>query len=86
MEIQYKGEKYKVKYIHHRQLIDGKIQAKGGITEAFITDKKTKEVIANGQAFVSYKDTYQKKLGRIIATGRLMKSLGIPRNGIQKSA
>jgi len=77
-QIEYKGQKYRVKYTHIRPILNGKIQSRGGTTVAFITDRE-QNVIASGQANVSLKDTYQKKLGRIIATGRLLKALGLPR-------
>jgi len=81
MEIEYKCKTYKIKYIHERIIKNGVIQTKGGTTIAFIGDIESP--ISTGFSFVSKKDNYSKKLGRIIATGRLLKSLGLSRDIIK---
>ena len=83
--IVYKEKVYKVKFIHDRcwyqpttdelhMGFDGYILPKGGRTTAFITDNEGVE-LASGWADCSKKDVYDKKLGRMIATGRLLKAL-----------
>jgi len=79
MKITYQGVDYPIVYQHNRIIKDGKVQAKGGTTVAYIYDKTTGNIIHLAKANVSNKDTYRKKLGRIIATGRLLKGLGLPR-------
>ena len=76
--IKYKGKEYKVKYSHFREIdIDtGTILPCGGRTIAFISDDENLP-INMGIADCSYKDTYNKKLGRMIATGRLLKKIGL---------
>ncbi len=85
--IKYKGKEYKVKYIHERlwqnmttdELHMGYepyILPKGGKTTAFITDKEGIELAA-GWSDCSKKDVYNKKLGRIISSGRLLKKLNL---------
>jgi len=68
---------HKVRYVHFRHLVDGKIHSKGGVTLAFITNADGK-VVAKGEHIV-LGESFNKKLGRIIATGRLLKLLGLPR-------
>jgi len=69
------GIEYKVKYTHSFNK-DGSVY-----TIAFITDKNQR-VLAKGVAHCSNKDTFSKKKGRIIATGRLYKDMGLPRTGL----
>ena len=73
MEVEYKGDKYPVKYRHIRLEEDGKILPNGGKTIAFIELKDGSTI--ESQADCSLRDTYCKKLGRIISTGRLLKKL-----------
>jgi hypothetical protein len=85
-KIEYKEKEYKVKYIHQRrwseptkeELLNGiyyHIKPKGGRTIAFIGDEE--KPIEYGLAECSEKDVYNKTLGRTIATGRLLKRLGL---------
>jgi len=85
-KIEYKGKEYKIKYIHQRRWsepsreefmngIDFHIKPKGGRTIAFIGDEGNP--IEYGLSECSVKDSYNKKLGRVIATGRLLKRLGL---------
>ena len=78
MEVEYKGKKYQVKYKHIRLAEEdgtehGKILPNGGQTIAYIELEDGKTIEA--QADCSIKDTYCKKLGRIISSGRLEKLL-----------
>lgn len=71
------GKEYRVRYQHHRPTDDkGNLLPKGGTTVASIL-KDDIEIKAISEC--SAKDTYRKKIGRIIATGRLLKALGLPR-------
>jgi len=76
--IKYKGKKYKVKYQHYitRSEYTGEILPNGGTTLAFISDDDGND-LAIGYSFCSMKDVYNKKLGRMIATGRLLKKIGL---------
>lgn len=90
MELPYKGKMYHVKYVHLRKpqcvtdnYEDMKkfVRANGGKTLAYIeldtpikiNGKETTEIIA--EANCSLKDSYNKKLGRMIAVGRLKKRI-----------
>ena len=80
MEVEYKKKTYQVKYKHIRMLEEdgsehGKILPTGGQTIAYIELEDGKQI--KGYADCSIKDTYNKKLGRIISTGRLKKELGV---------
>jgi hypothetical protein len=68
---------HKVRYVHFRHLVDGKIHSKGGVTLAFLS-REDGSIIAKGEHIV-LGESFNKKLGRIIATGRLLKQLGLPR-------
>ena len=79
--VKFKGKDYDVVYAHHRvqELVDGNIviNAKGGLTEAYIkeenTEKKGEDIkILSEYAHCSHKDTYNKVLGRKIAFTRLV--------------
>jgi hypothetical protein len=80
-ELTYKGEVYRIKFTHKRNKLCGMIDAKGGTTIAFITDKIEGGVIATGRAECSNKDTYSKRFGRRIAIGRLKQALGLSTKG-----
>jgi len=85
--VNYKGNEYKIKYIHERQTRPATLEEfdrlgvreivlpNGGLTTAFIGDIEAP--IAMGVAPCSKKDIYSKPLGRMIATGRLLKKLGL---------
>ena len=86
-KIKYNGKEYKIKYIHDRNWADLStdemhmgcepyILPKGGTTVAFITDNDG-NILHEAYAVCSVKDTYNKRLGRIISTGRLLKHLGL---------
>jgi len=66
MEIEIKKVKYKVKYRHERV----KDVQKGGKTKASI---ELKGKLIQGIAYCSEHDQFNKKLGRMIALGRLKK-------------
>lgn len=79
MKYEIDGKEYHIFFQHDRRLDEaGKISNYGGQTVAFTTDKKSKQITAKGIANCSEKDIYDKKLGRVIAAGRLFKELGIP--------
>ena len=73
MEVKINNEIYDIRWRHERDfIIENKIK---GRTVAYIWD-------INGKAIETYAncsihDTYNKKLGRRIATGRLFKILGL---------
>lgn len=70
-------DKEQIKFVHLRNYSsDNKreIEPRGGITLA-ITEKKDSFNV--GLAHCSFKDNYNKKIGRLIANGRLIN----PRNG-----
>lgn len=69
MEIEVNGEKHKVKYRHER-LGDTSIESYGGKTIASI---ELDGNIKTATAECSRKDAFNKKIGRMIATGRLKK-------------
>jgi len=87
-KIKYGNEEYKVKYIHQRQTRPATVQEweeygvrdvalpKGGTTIAYIGQDFDNR-IAEGRVDCSKKDSYSKKFGRMIATGRLLKGLGL---------
>jgi len=80
-------KEYKIKYIHERCTRPATIYEyekfglmdivvpKGGRTIAFIGDIDSPIEMAEVEC--SKKDSYDKKFGRMIATGRLLKKLGI---------
>ena len=68
---------YKVKFTYYRNFSNGKISSKGGVAVAFITDSEG-NVIASGMDGTMNK-TFSKKFHRFIASGKLLKKLGIPR-------
>lgn len=61
-----------MKYIHYRFMSDGQPKPKGGVTFAYDTDEGH---VFYAVARCSPKDTYNKKLGRSIATGRWDKAM-----------
>lgn len=69
MELKLDGTSYPVKYMHYRIRTKEGIKSNGGMTVAFIEPGEPIAAIAN----CSLKDTYSKKLGRMIAAGRLQK-------------
>jgi len=69
--VKHNGQEYRVCYNHKRVEDDKKTQA---VTKAFILDTE-KNVIAEAEAVCSVKDQFNKKLGRTIAKGRLVKVL-----------
>jgi len=76
MNVDIKGQECRIRWIHCRIEDDsGKTLPRGGETIAYILNDKGKRI--SGHAYCSVKDTYNKKLGRTIATGRLLKSLGL---------
>jgi hypothetical protein len=74
--ITHNGVARRVNYTHLRHLSNGKIESKSGTTIAFILDDNY-NVIAQGE--YTTLNGFRKKLGRIVATGRLLKALGLPR-------
>ena len=75
MEIDVNGEIYDIRWRHERCSLEDVIQPNGGKTIAYIIDSEGNTI--EGISNCSLKDTYNKKLGRIIATGRLFKTLGL---------
>lgn len=83
MLINIKDEVYDIRWRHERINLSPEglvpcISSKGGRTVAYIMDKKGKPIEAYAEC--SIKDSYNKKLGRLIATGRLFKILGLDTN------
>lgn len=71
--------KFRVRYRHIRMAEEdgtdkGKILPRGGRTTAYIMDEDGK-VLEEAHADCSEKDNYSKKIGRVIAAGRLHKKL-----------
>jgi hypothetical protein len=54
-----------------------RIKPQGGYTYACVMDDSGR--VANGMAVCSFKDNYNKKIGRQIAVGRAMKQLNVSR-------
>ena len=76
MKIEHEGHEYKIKWVHVRPHNgNDEILPRGGTTIA--RTEKSDGTTIERQANCSVKDTYNKKLGRVIATGRLLKALGI---------
>ena len=75
MEMDIDGEVYDIKWRHERETKDDNILPNGGKTIAYIIDSEGNTI--EGTSNCSIRDTYNKKLGRIIATGRLFKTLGL---------
>lgn len=77
--VTYNGKNYKVRYAHERTTdLAGTIIPKGGATIAYISDSRhdnKQPPLISEMAVCSDKDTYDKKLGRKIALGRLLKKL-----------
>ena len=87
------GKEYPIRYMHIRLHNDkDEVLSKGGKTVAYIGEfQEVPEIkdyipkhkrlieIERGVANCSRRDVYNKKLGRLIATGRLLKKLGLPR-------
>jgi len=77
-------EEVKVYFQHHRNKDEnGRVLPTGGETIAYTFDDKNKKIEA--YAVCSMKDDYNKKLGRWIDTGRLLKMLGYNPKCINKS-
>jgi len=84
MEIEIDGKVFDIRWRHERNyhfIGSSNIHIStplpnGGRTVAYIFNTKGKPI--ETYANCSIKDTYSKKLGRIIATGRLLKLLGLP--------
>ena len=75
MKIDVDGEEMHIFFRHERTKdADGNVSNYGGRTIAFIEQNKT---TVEGVSECSVKDIYSKRLGRIIATGRLFKTLGL---------
>jgi len=78
--VEFKGQEYPVKYRHERLLEEcGDIAHRGGKTVAFIVtkynDDRTPKTMIEGVAICGKKDVFGKKMGRMIAKGRLLKEL-----------
>jgi hypothetical protein len=72
------GKEMYIRFEHIRRKDEaGNVSNYGGKTVAYIVDKVSGG-ITKGESVCSEKDVYNKKLGRIIATGRLFKILNIP--------
>jgi len=83
MEIEIDGCIYDIKWRHERlhKFIDNSreeeiVLPNGGRTVAYIFGADGSPIEAYSDC--SEKDTYSKKLGRVISTGRLFKMLGLP--------
>ena len=75
MIVTHKKKEYDIRWKHERPSdIDGHYLPKGGRTVAYCINGDEERVEA--YADCSIRDTYNKKIGRIIATGRLLKMLG----------
>lgn len=72
------GLEHKVNYAHFRRITDGKISVNGGVTVAYANDVLG-DVIARGIHVFKDTESFNKRLGRVIATGRMLKSKGLPR-------
>jgi hypothetical protein len=81
VRIEYKGQKYIVKYRHDQtpDIIKGKYTdlVINGKTEAFIGDYDTPIDGVVTTAFCSEHDNFSKNVGRIVSTIRLLKKLGV---------
>ncbi len=75
MELDINGEIYDIRWRHERIRMPDNILPNGGKTIAYMIDTQGNTLEASANC--SIKDTYNKKLGRIIATGRLLKKLGL---------
>jgi hypothetical protein len=77
MEMNIEDEVYNIKWRHERILKEDCVTPipNGGRTVAYILDNEGTPIEA--YANCSERDTYNKKLGRIIATGRVLKLLGL---------
>jgi len=78
-KVEIDGEEYRIDYIHHRNMYHNgngtmQIAPKGGTTIAVI-NKDNKNII--GLSKIPSNKTYNKKMGRIVAGGRLLKKLGL---------
>lgn len=77
MKYEIEGKEIHIYFEHNRCKEGDDLSNRGGKTVAYVIDKKT-GMITKGEAVCSKKDIYSKKLGRIIATGRLFKKLNMP--------
>ena len=77
MKIKTNDEEMEI-FIRHERYKDniGRIKPNGGRTVAWIYEDDNKNVALSSVAVCSKRDTYNKKLGRRIAIGRLLKALG----------
>jgi hypothetical protein len=77
------GKEMYIRFEHIRRKDEaGNVSNYGGKTVAYIVDKVSGG-ITKGESVCSEKDVYNKKLGRLIATGRLFKLIGInPREAL----
>lgn len=57
-----------VKFLHYRVVENGAVEGKGGATVAYIEGENG---VSYGEAQCSFRDNYNRKLGRDIALGRL---------------
>jgi hypothetical protein len=77
MKTKVDGEEMDIFYTHIRPTDEaGNILNKGGLTIAYTFDEHGEKIV--GKSFCSKKDVYNKTLGRMISTGRLFKTLGLP--------
>lgn len=81
--VNYNEKEYKVRYQHKRIIKNEQIYSKGGTTIAYISDSRygsPKPPLLMAEAHCSSKDSYNKKIGRMIALGRLKKIIEIYEN------
>ena len=86
-KVEYKGKEYFIKYRHERDMDEnGNPEQRGGKTVAYIVlawkaDGSALDVIL-AEAECSKHDIFNKKLGRIIAGGRLLKDIRMMNEGL----
>ena len=74
-KIELNGTEHKIKFVHLRATDDNdNILMKGGVTHAFIGEK-LECAVHQASAECSMRDNFNRKLGRKISSGRLVKAL-----------
>ncbi len=72
--IELNGMQYTLMYEHKRKFLkNGQLDNHGGVTIAFIKDRGVDTRLFEAEAKCCKKDIYNKKRGRTIAKGRLLK-------------
>ena len=57
-----------VKFLHYRVVSGGQVEGKGGATIVFVAGEQG---VSFAEAYCSYRDNYNRRLGRDIALGRM---------------